>query len=73
MLFFGQDVTAFNLIWFIAHNLDQILVGKLFGATPLGLYRQGSNLVLAGNSAVYPMNSVAEAALRGCEFFGLES
>ena len=64
MLFFGRDVTAFNLIWFLAHNLDQILVGKLFGATALGLYRQGINLVLAPVTQLYyPINSVAEAAL----------
>ena len=64
MLFFGRDVTVFNLLWFLAHNLDQILVGKLFGATALGLYRQGINLVLAPVTQLYyPINSVAEAAL----------
>lgn len=64
MLFFGRDVTVFNLLWFFAHSLDQILVGKLFGATALGLYRQGINLVLAPVTQLYyPINSVAEAAL----------
>ncbi len=65
MLIFGGDVTAFNLIWsFVTFNLDQILIGKLFGATPLGLYRQGINLVLAPISHLsFPVNAVAESTL----------
>ncbi len=65
MLIFGGDVTAFNLIWsFVTFNLDQILIGKLFGATPLGLYRQGINLVLAPISQLsFPVNTVAETTL----------
>jgi PST family polysaccharide transporter len=64
MVFFGRDVTVFNVIWFLAHNLDQILVGRLFGASALGLYRQGINLVLAPVSHLtYPISTVAEAAL----------
>jgi O-antigen/teichoic acid export membrane protein len=65
MLIFGGDVTAFSLIWsFVTFNLDQILIGKLFGATPLGLYRQGINLVLAPISQVsFPVSTVAEATL----------
>ncbi len=64
MLVFGGDVTAFNLVAFLASSLDQILIGKLFGATPLGLYRQGVNLVLAPIvQLTYPVNSVAESAL----------
>lgn len=65
MLIFGGDVTLFNLIWsFVTFNLDQILIGKLFGATPLGLYRQGINLVLAPISQLsFPVSTVAEAAL----------
>ena len=57
--------TAFNMIWsLVALNLDQILIGKLFGATPLGLYRQGINLVLAPISQLsFPVNTVAEATL----------
>ncbi len=64
MLAFGGDVTAFNLVAFLSSSLDQILIGKLFGATPLGLYRQGVNLVLAPIvQLTYPVNSVAESAL----------
>ena len=64
MLSFGGDVTAFNLIAFLSASFDQIIIGKLFGAAPLGLYRQGINLVLAPmTQVVYPVNSVAESAL----------
>jgi len=64
MLILGGDVTAFNLIWSLVTNLDQILIGKVFGATPLGLYRQAINLVLAPISRLsFPVNTVAEAAL----------
>lgn len=64
MLLFGRDITAFNFLWFLAHNADQILIGKLFGASALGVYRQGVNLVLAPITQLYyPINSVAEAAL----------
>ncbi|MGH6892660.1 MAG: lipopolysaccharide biosynthesis protein [Dongiaceae bacterium] len=64
MLSFGGDVTAFNLVWFLATNVDQILIGKFFGAVPLGLYRQGISLVLAPmNQMTYPVHSIAESAM----------
>jgi O-antigen/teichoic acid export membrane protein len=65
MLIFGGDVTAFSLVWsFVTFNLDQILIGKLFGATQLGLYRQGINLVLAPITQLsFPVSTVAEATL----------
>ena len=64
MLAFGGHITGFNFANFLAQNLDQILIGKLFGPVPLGLYRQGVNLVLGPIAQLsYPVNSVAEAAL----------
>ena len=64
MLAFGGDITAFNLVAFLGQNLDQILIGKLFGPIPLGIYRQGVNLVLGPIAQLsYPVNSVAEATL----------
>jgi PST family polysaccharide transporter len=65
MLMFGGDLTAFNLIWsLVMVHLDQILIGKLFGASALGLYRQGVNLVLAPIGRLsFPVNVVAEASL----------
>jgi PST family polysaccharide transporter len=61
---FGSHVSAFNLVWFLSTSIDQILVGRLFGAVPLGLYRQGVNLVLQPIAQLsYPVNSVAESTL----------
>lgn len=57
-------MTAYNLVWFLCSSLDQVLIGKLFGAVPLGFYRQGFQLVLAPiNQLSYPVQVVGEAAL----------
>lgn len=64
LLAFGGHLTGFNFAYFVAQNLDQILIGKLFGSVPLGLYRQGVNLILTPISQLMsPVNSVAEPAL----------
>jgi PST family polysaccharide transporter len=61
----GGDVTAFNLITFFTDNLDFILVGKLFGAESLGLYRQGTQLALLPVGFLSnPVGTVAQTALR---------
>ncbi len=64
MLRFGGDLTACNLLSFLSSSMDQVLIGKLFGAVPLGFYRQGFQLVLAPiNQLSYPVQVVSEAAL----------
>jgi O-antigen/teichoic acid export membrane protein len=64
MLRFGGGVSFFNFTWFFASNVDQIVIGRLFGAVPLGHYRQSSNLVLAPITQLsFPVNTVAETAL----------
>ena len=64
MLRFGGDVTAFNLVVFFCSNVDKILIGRLMGATVLGLYRQGSQLaLLPSNQLMYPINNVAQSIL----------
>jgi O-antigen/teichoic acid export membrane protein len=64
MLRFGGDLTANNLVWFLCSSMDQVLIGKLFGAVPLGFYRQGFQLVLAPVTQLsYPVQVVGEAAL----------
>jgi len=63
MLAFGGDVTAFNLIWFVAFNLDQIVVGRVFGAVPLGLYKQAIGLTLPVLQIGSAICSVTESAL----------
>ena len=61
---FGGDITGFNLINFFVRNLDQILIGKLFGAVELGFYRQGYQLVLLPiMQFIFPVNYVAEPTL----------
>lgn len=64
MLSFGGHVTATNILYHFSASLDQILIGKFFGAAPLGVYRQGVNLVSAPlNSFTQPVVSVGESAL----------
>src|SRR4030095_6409705 len=38
MLSFGGALTAFNLVYFVSSSVDKILIGRLFGAAPLGMY-----------------------------------
>jgi O-antigen/teichoic acid export membrane protein len=45
MLKFGGDITAFNIITFFSRSLDQILIGKFWGASPLGFYRQANQIL----------------------------
>lgn len=64
MLRFGVDITAVNILHLLTQSLDQILIGKVFGPHPLGLYRQGYQLALAPLTQIaYPIRVVAESAL----------
>jgi O-antigen/teichoic acid export membrane protein len=38
---FGAQITAFNILTFISTNLDNIIIGKLFGENILGVYSRG--------------------------------
>jgi len=61
----GGDVTAFNLVTFFTDSLDFILVGKLFGAEALGLYRQATQLALLPVGFLSnPVGAVAQPGLR---------
>jgi PST family polysaccharide transporter len=65
MIKMGGDVTAFNLVTFFTDSLDFILVGKLFGAESLGLYRQATQLALLPvGFLTNPVSTVAQPALR---------
>jgi PST family polysaccharide transporter len=46
MLFFGSNVMGFNFINYFARNLDNVLIGWRWGATPLGLYDRAYQLFL---------------------------
>ena len=64
LLSFGGDLTASNLVYFISSSVDKILIGRLFGPTTLGMYRQGAQLaVLPASQLVYPVNNVAQSML----------
>ena len=64
MLTFGADITASNLVSIASSSLDQVLLGRVFGAHPLGLYRQGFQLAYAPmNQLTTPIRVVTESAL----------
>jgi PST family polysaccharide transporter len=46
MLFFGSNVMGYNFINYFARNLDNVLIGWRWGATPLGLYDRAYQLFL---------------------------
>ena len=64
MLNFGGNLTVSNIVYYISYSLDQVIIGRLFGAVPLGLYRQGANLIAAPAVQIgYPATLVGEPAL----------
>ena len=64
MLGFGWHMMLTNIIFYVSFSLDHVLVGRMFGATALGFYRQGYNLVTAPAVQIgYPAGLVGEPAL----------
>jgi PST family polysaccharide transporter len=64
MLSFGGHLTAVQFAYVFSMNFGHILMGKLFGAHPLGMYRQGYQLVLGPVAQLSdPIHSVTEATL----------
>lgn len=64
MLKFGGHLSAFNFVNYFARNLDNILIGRFYGAEPLGLYsRAYSLLLLPIGQITAPMTAVAVPAL----------
>lgn len=47
MLKFGGNVTGYNMLGYLSNNLDSILLGKFFGAVPVGLYSRAKQLTTA--------------------------
>lgn len=43
---FGSNLAGFNLLNFFSRNLDNVIIGKLFGATALGFYSRAYSLIL---------------------------
>ena len=46
MLSFGGNITAFNIINYFARNIDNILIGKVWGSASLGLYSKAYGLLM---------------------------
>ena len=64
MLAYGGNLTGFNLVNYFSRNLDNILIGRVWGSGPLGLYAQAYRLLLLPIQQINnPINSVALPAL----------
>jgi PST family polysaccharide transporter len=46
LLGFGGSLTAFNFLNYFSRNFDNVLIGAVLGAGPLGLYSKAYNLLL---------------------------
>jgi PST family polysaccharide transporter len=64
MLVFGGNITGFNVVNYFARNADQILIGRVWGAGPLGFYSKAySLLMLPPNQINFPIAAVVIPAL----------
>ena len=64
MLVFGGYITSFNIVNYFARNADNILIGRVWGAGPLGFYSKAyALLVLPLTQINQPLASVAVPAL----------
>lgn len=64
MMKFGADITGANFVVFVSSSVDQVLIGRIFGAHQLGIYRQAFQLVLAPMyQLAYPVRVVTESLL----------
>ena len=64
MLTFGGSVTGFSVFNFLSRNLDNILIGKIWGPAELGLYTMAYRLLLLPVEQINaPVTSVALPAL----------
>ncbi|MFN2577917.1 MAG: lipopolysaccharide biosynthesis protein [Pyrinomonadaceae bacterium] len=64
MLSYGGNLTGFNLTSYFARNLDNLLLGKFWGAYQLGLYSRAYQLLLMPMAQINsPLLSVAVPAL----------
>ncbi|HEY9781113.1 MAG TPA: lipopolysaccharide biosynthesis protein [Leptolyngbyaceae cyanobacterium] len=64
MLTFGGNITGFSIINYFARNLDNVLIGRFWGAGELGLYSKAYQLLLLPiNQINSPIAAVAIPAL----------
>ncbi len=61
---FGGSVTAYNMLFYLTNNLDSILLGKFYGAVPVGLYSRSRQLTtIPVSQMLEPMKNVSLPAL----------
>lgn len=64
MLHFGGHVTAFEFVNYFHRNLDNVLIGRVWGADALGLYSRAYQLLMFPITNLRtPINTVAFAAM----------
>jgi PST family polysaccharide transporter len=64
MLVFGGNITAFNAVNYFSRNLDNILIGRFWGAGPLGLYNKAYGMLMMPLKQInMPLQSVVIPAL----------
>lgn len=64
MLAFGRNLTSFRMINYFSRNLDNILIGRYWGAQQLGLYAKAYQLVLLPIEQInVPITNIALPAL----------
>jgi len=64
MLLFGANLTGFDTVNYFARNFDNILLGRFWGASALGLYSRAYNIMMLPISQIRgPLNTVAIPAL----------
>ena len=64
LLKFGGGITGYNMLFYFTNNLDSILLGKYFGAIPVGLYSRARQLTaIPLTQLLEPMKNVSLPAL----------
>ena len=61
MVTFGAHFTGSNLLGFLSRNFDNILIGRFWGATQLGVYTRGYQLLLMPIGLL--LNPIANVAM----------
>jgi len=73
MLAFGANLTGFGVVNYFARNLDNVLIGRFWGAQQLGLYTKAYQLLLLplnqinspiANVAIPALSRIADAPVR---------
>lgn len=64
LLAFGRDLTGFTIVNYFARNLDNLLIGRVWGPVQLGFYAKAYQLLLLPlDQVIEPVTAVAVPAL----------